>query len=175
MPPRLLTDRLELISLTAVLARAAVDDRDELSRLLDAAVPDEWPPEIMRDVMEFFAERLEQEPELEEGWWAWYIVHREDRVLIGSAGFAGAPDFEGKVVMGYSIIPSYEGKGYTTEAARALVDWAFEHPEVNQVVADTFPDHAASIRVMEKCGMTYVGEGDDVGTVRYGISRANRL
>ena len=53
--------------------------------------------------------------------------------------------------------------------------WAFEHPEIEQVTAETLPGLAGSIRVMEKCGMRFVGEGTpegDVRTVRYAVSRA---
>lgn len=46
------TQRLEAIALYPALARAAVDDREKLAQMLDAKVPDEFPPEIMTDVME---------------------------------------------------------------------------------------------------------------------------
>jgi ribosomal-protein-alanine N-acetyltransferase len=45
MDMRVATDRLELIAGTVKLARAEISDYALFSRLLDARVPDDWPPE----------------------------------------------------------------------------------------------------------------------------------
>ncbi|WP_199246189.1 GNAT family N-acetyltransferase [[Phormidium] sp. ETS-05] len=165
------TPRLELIALSAEIAITATEDRALLSQMLNATVPDEFPPEIMADAMSFFAETLKSDPNL-RGWWAWYIIATENpnqRTLIGSAGFNGYPDESGTLVIGYAIIDSYQNQGYATEAVKALIGWAFLQPQVNQVVAETFPDLPASIRVMEKTQMVYLGAGSDAGTVKYGV------
>lgn len=172
-PIRIKTQRLEVIALYPELARAAVADRDKLSRMLNAKVPDEFPPESMADVMEYFAQRLEADPNL-VGWWGWYLVRHEpgqERVLIGSAGFNGYPDQDGNLLIGYTILSFYEGQGYATEAVGGLLKWAFQHPQVMDVAAETFPDHKASIRVMEKNNMVFLGTGSEEGTVKYGIRR----
>jgi RimJ/RimL family protein N-acetyltransferase len=118
---------------------------------------------------------LESEPAA-SGWGLWYVVRDEPgapRVLIGNGGFKGKP-VDGCCEIGYSLLPGHQRFGYATEAARALVKWAFEHPEVNRVSAETLPELTASIRVMEKCGMRYVGDGvpeQGLRTVRYQIAR----
>lgn len=167
------TERLELIAATPELARAAASNHPQLAQLLDAQVPAEFPPEIMTDVMEYFAQRLESDPGL-IGWWAWYPVLEQagERILIGCLGFTGYPDQDDRLLMGYAMTPSYQGQGYATEAVQGLINWAFQQSQVHQVVADTFPDHAASLRVMEKNHMVLLGEGGEAGTVRYGIDRA---
>jgi RimJ/RimL family protein N-acetyltransferase len=118
---------------------------------------------------------LEKQPDA-VGWGLWYVVRNEaaERELIGLAGFKGKP-VKGCCEMGYSLVPVHQGQGYGSEAARALVRWAFQHEEVNSVSAETLPDLIPSIRVMEKCGMKFVGAGkpeEGHGTVRYSISRA---
>jgi [ribosomal protein S5]-alanine N-acetyltransferase len=170
---RIKTKRLELIAATPELARAAAGNHPQLAQLLNAQVPAEFPPEIMADVMEYFAQRLEADPGL-MGWWAWYPLLEQagERILIGCLGFTGYPDQDDRLLMGYAMTPSYQGQGYATEAVQGLINWAFQHPQVNQVVADTFPEHAASIRVMEKNHMVLLGEGSEAGTVRYGVDRA---
>ena len=58
------------------------------------------------------------------------------------------------------------------EGAQALA--AFAHREIESVTAETLPDLTASIRVMEKCGMRFVGDGnpeEGQRTVRYAITR----
>jgi RimJ/RimL family protein N-acetyltransferase len=49
------------------------------------------------------------------------------------------------------------GRGYATEAARAAVDWGFEHLPVDELVSLIQPDNAASISVAEKLGETFAG------------------
>lgn len=83
------------------------------------------------------------------------VVHRERRCVIGSAGYKGAPDSAGLVEIAYGIVPSYEGHGYATEAAAALVTFAFDHG-ARLVRAHTLPVANASTRVLLKNGFHHV-------------------
>lgn len=53
----------------------------------------------------------------------------------------------------YALEPDCQRQGYATEAARAMIGYAFAHLKVGRVIATTTYDNAASIRVMEKLGM----------------------
>jgi len=75
------------------------------------------------------------------------------------------------VEIGCGILSEHRRRGFATEAAQALVERAFSVPVVTSVIAETLPDLLPSIGVMEKCGMTYVGEGSESGVVRYEITR----
>lgn len=173
-PPRLRTQRLELIACDAELAAAdARYDHAELGRQLAAGVPHEWPPETTRDVLAFFADQMRAHPD-QTGWWEWFIVRDEgpaaQRVLVGGAGFKGPPTPDGMVEIGYAVLPSFQRRGYATEAARALVGHALAQPGITRVEAETFPDHAASRRVLERNGMQTCGPGQEPGTIRYRIA-----
>ena len=85
-----------------------------------------------------------------------FVVHQEDGCVIGSAGYKGAPDSTGIVEIAYGIVPTYEGHGYATEAAAALVTFAFAHG-ASLVRAHTLPVANASTRVLLKCGFHHVG------------------
>jgi ribosomal-protein-alanine N-acetyltransferase len=85
------------------------------------------------------------------------VVHRETGALAGSCGFKGPPA-DGMVEIAYAIAPDMQGKGFATEAARALVDFAFGSGDVRVVRAHTLPETNASTRVLAKCGFTHVGE-----------------
>ena len=86
------------------------------------------------------------------------VVHRESGIVIGSAGFKGAPDASGMVEVGYGIVPAYEGRGYATEVTKMLVTWAFASGQVRVVRAHTLPEANASTRVLGKCGFGFEGE-----------------
>jgi [ribosomal protein S5]-alanine N-acetyltransferase len=86
------------------------------------------------------------------------IVHTIDRIMIGMCGFTGPPDSAGAVELAYSIAPGYQGKGYATEAAVALIEFAQTDRAVKQICAHTLAERNASARVLEKSGFTKIGE-----------------
>ena len=158
-PLNISTPRLDLIAATALLARADASDRARFADLLGAVIPPGWPPEVMADVQEHFADQLEKGFAV-PGWWSWYGVLRKaggGRVLIGNAGLAGQPDSEGSVTMGYSVVDGHEGAGYASEMVAGLLQWMTASGRVKRVLATTFERHFASIRVLEKNGFAWKG------------------
>jgi RimJ/RimL family protein N-acetyltransferase len=90
-----------------------------------------------------------------------FVVHRENGSVIGSAGFKGEPDSIGTVEIAYGIVPSFQGRGYATEAAAALVEFALSTGWVRTVRAHTLPEPNASTHVLLKCGFRHIGPVDD--------------
>ena len=86
------------------------------------------------------------------------MVHRETGIAIGKCGFKGPPAADGVVEIAYGVDPDHQGKGYATEAAEALVIYAFGDSRVRVVRAHTLPEANASTRVLTKCGFRYIGE-----------------
>jgi RimJ/RimL family protein N-acetyltransferase len=89
--------------------------------------------------------------------YGFFVVDRKNRSVIGSAGFKGPPDAAGVVEIAYGIVPTSEGRGYATEAAGKLVEFAFASEDVRIVCAHTLPMPNASTRVLEKCGFRHTG------------------
>jgi len=68
------------------------------------------------------------------------------------------PRIEGpKVGIGYGAARAHWGKGYMTEAALAIIEWAFQQPSIYRVYATTDVENIASRRVLEKVGMQCEG------------------
>ena len=65
------------------------------------------------------------------------------------------------VEIAYGVSPNEEGRGFATEAARALLDYALAIDQVRVVRAHTLPGALASQRVLAKCGFKYLGEVTD--------------
>ena len=78
-------------------------------------------------------------------------------MVVGSAGFLGVPRKDRSVELGFGIQPKRRNLGYASEAARALVGWALEQSCVERVFARCEPTNRASIRVLEKIGMSRRG------------------
>jgi len=153
------TPRLTLLPLTLPIVEAAMTDRAALAQTLPIYLHDGWPGPDFKDILPFIAETVRANPSYSE--WVRLIAHRADNLTIGSIGFKEPPNPTGTIEIGYDIVPEYWGRGYATEAARALIEWAFTQPGVKRVTAECLSDNAASIRVLEKAGMRQLApEGD---------------
>ncbi|MBR6728585.1 MAG: GNAT family N-acetyltransferase [Clostridia bacterium] len=89
----------------------------------------------------------------------WAIVEKESGRLIGSCGLH--PDFkrmnEGARMLGYVLDDDSWGRGYMTEAARALVRYGFCALGLSVIGVYHFSSNMRSRRVIEKCGFRYEG------------------
>ncbi|MEU1469964.1 GNAT family N-acetyltransferase [Streptomyces sp. NPDC005761] len=83
------------------------------------------------------------------------IRRREDGLVIGGTGFHGAPDEKGHVTIGYGLVESMRGRGYASEALRALLRFTRDRG-VACVHGDTDLDNVASQYVMAAAGMRLV-------------------
>lgn len=173
--PCIETERLELVHATLEMVQAEADDRAKLAAMLGAAVPRDWPPEFNdADTLAFTLRKLQECPE-QEGWWYWYFVLKDGvqggRTLIGNGGYKGPPDGEGNVEIGYAVLEKFQKRGYGSEAAGGLVARAFDEG-VQSVTAETLPELYGSIRVLEKNGFVFMGEGSEPGVIWYRKDRA---
>jgi [ribosomal protein S5]-alanine N-acetyltransferase len=85
------------------------------------------------------------------------ITRPSDQAFIGWCGLVRwNPDFR-SASLGYCLGETAWGHGYATEAARALLKWAFDTLDLNRVQAEADTRNVASARVLEKLG--FVREG----------------
>ena len=166
------TARLRLVAITpSMLAAEKVGD-GSVGKLLRARLTAEWPPEHWEPhVLDFILKQVEDDAAT-MGWNRYVLLSDasgQGRTLIGCVGGFAKP--EGDVEIGYSTLPEFQRQGYATEAAVGLVDWLLMREGVRSVSAQTFPHLPESIKVMERCGLSYVGDGDEEGTVRYRRTR----
>ena len=89
-------------------------------------------------------------------WGAWYVIRKEDDIVLGDIGFKGRPNENHTVEIGYGFIEKYWNKGYATESVDELIKWAFQTGEVETVIAETLLDNDSSIRVLENLHMKRV-------------------
>jgi [ribosomal protein S5]-alanine N-acetyltransferase len=167
------TPRLDLIAATVELVRAEMGEFSGFTALLGVPQPSTWPAPLNdENSQRYTLNALERAAPAEAGWSVWYCIHREPRALIGIVAYKSAP-INGSVELGYSLLEEHHGHGYCTEAVREIIRWGFQAPAVHTIVAATLPDLLPSIRVMERCGMQFAGEGmeDGLRTVRYELTR----
>lgn len=119
--------------------------------------------ETSEEMQKAYGEMLagcEKDPEHRIFYAPWKISLKKEGTMIGDIDFKGPADHYA-VEIGYGIHPEYEGCGYTTEAAAALVEWAFSQEDIVFVEAETAPDNKASQRILEKLKFQPDGEGEE--------------
>jgi RimJ/RimL family protein N-acetyltransferase len=89
------------------------------------------------------------------------LVRKDSGAIVGQCGFKGPPDADGIIEIAYGVSPDQEGKGFATEAAQALRDYALTFEQVLTVRAHTLPVANASQRILAKCGFRHVGDVAD--------------
>jgi RimJ/RimL family protein N-acetyltransferase len=147
------TERLTLIPLTRQNLETGLASIKQLS--VDLNVPiiaDLMTGEAAAAIDKKLVVMHDLPPELHPWCTYWLVVLDCDNLALGLAGFKGVPAGDGKVELGYSIDHIYQGRGYMTETIRALVNWAFAHPECREVKAFTQPGNIASRKVLVKNG-----------------------
>lgn len=94
------------------------------------------------------------------GRWAVHIKPDMDPIAIGFIGWCGLKNRpeRNEIDLGYRFLKNVWGKGYATEAAFACLRYGFEKLNMQRIVGRAMPQNIASLRVLEKCGMQYVGE-----------------
>ncbi|MBP89272.1 MAG: GNAT family N-acetyltransferase [Planctomycetaceae bacterium] len=96
----------------------------------------------------------------EHGYCQWALIHKVDGELIGYCGFVNSDDAP---EIGWRLAPEYWGKGLATEAARAVLKHGIETLGFQRVIATVQAANVASIRIIEKLGMTQVERFDRDG------------
>ena len=128
-------------------ARFEYASNPEVVRYMD------WPPPAspgdVADRIEGQAARWESGEE-----YSWMITVRpEDRAVGGVTCYPHGHAVE----LGTVLAREHWGRGYATEAAKAVLDWAASLDSVFRIWATCDVDNAASARVLEKIGMTREG------------------
>ena len=91
------------------------------------------------------------------GFGFWALEEKSTGAFAGDLGFAEfkreiEPSIQGIPEIGWVLAPHAQGKGYATEAVRAVVAWGDEHFDRARTVCLIHPENLPSLRVAEKCG-----------------------
>lgn len=145
-------------------------DLDAYTRVLVTSFDPPAGPHTLRDRLAYYelGERvlaeLHQPPYGDRA-----VILKETRQLIGAVGFvpslgpfarlpffggAAQAKFTAEVGLFWAVAPEHRRKGFATEAAGALVRYAFNELSLRRVVATTEYDNTASAAVMRRIGMT---------------------
>lgn len=150
--PKLETERLIIRAFT----ENDVDDLFEYASDEDVAAFLVWDPHKSKaDTFEFL--RMSKEVFQNSDIIDWGIELKENGKLIGGISIRKWNDANRCGDIGYVLSKKYWGKGITTEALKAVIQFGFEVLNANRLEAHCDEVNSASYRVMEKAGMKYEG------------------
>ncbi len=98
----------------------------------------------------------------------WAVHTKGNNEFIGWCGLKARPE-RLEIDLGYRFVKDLWGKGYASEAAFACLKYGFEKLGLERIVGRAMPGNLASLRVLEKCGMTFRREEivDDHPAITY--------
>jgi RimJ/RimL family protein N-acetyltransferase len=149
--PTLATDRLVLLPWTLAAARALLVGEDPGLPLAEG-----YPHADTADALRMYVEHGAGD---EDG--GWFVTLAEDGRVVGDCGTLGWTDEQGRVEIGYGLAAPYRGRGYGTEAVRALADWVAAQPGVTAVSAEVEVGNEPSRRLLARLGFTLAGQSRD--------------
>lgn len=164
-PAFLYSPRLLFVAASPALLQAELSSTNELARMLNVAIPADWPPgEYDQDAMHFFLDQLVTGGPDVAGWYSWYVVAyptgNKPATLVAGAGYFGPPNAFGVLEIGYSVSAGWQRRGLATEIVTTLVGQGWQHLQVKQIIAHTLPENVASIGVLTKNGFLPTASDD---------------
>jgi RimJ/RimL family protein N-acetyltransferase len=153
-------------------------DLDELASILSnpeimrysprGAIPKDQVKEVTQKTLQSFLRHWQQ-----HGFGVWAVVEKATAKLIGYCGLNFLPNSPEVEVL-YRLDQVYWNQGIASEATKASLRYGFEEVKLDHIVAITVPEHTASRRVMEKCGMKYEKNAQfyNLDVVYYALARS---
>lgn len=143
------TDRL-------ILRKWREEDLDPFSLInADARVMEYFPYRLTREEIQAFIERSNKQID-DHGYGLFACELKDAGIFLGCVGLA-IPTFEADftpcVDIGWRLAFDYWGRGYATQAAKAVLKFGFEAVGLNEILSWTVPENIRSRNVMERIGM----------------------
>lgn len=156
VPGRQRTFRIRTQRLTVrTLARDDVTAFTHYRKLPAVARFQDWPMPYTRDLAHELVDEMERLGGPTPGEWVQLAID-DDNGMVGDVA-VWLDDDDTLAMIGYTLDPRYQGRGYATEAVSGVIDWLFRRRRVHRIAATIDPRNLTSARVLERCGFEYVG------------------
>lgn len=147
----IVTDRLVLRRLTpADMAAFQIYRHDE-----EVGQYQDWQPQTDAEAIVFLEEQTKTELFQPGVWFQIGIADRETGALIGDIGVC-LSDVGAEAEIGFTLRRQSQGLGLARESVAALLEFLFEHTDINKIVGIVDARNTAAIRLLEKVGMRFV-------------------
>jgi RimJ/RimL family protein N-acetyltransferase len=143
----LLTERL----IIRKLELTDIDDFFKYRSLPEVYEFQSFKPKDKKEAEDFFS-RVSNLPNIQNTWFQLAVDIQETNSLIGDVGIHFLED-SAQTEIGYTIAPDFQGRGYATEALRAIINYLFTDLKKHKIIASVDPENIKSIKLLNKLGM----------------------
>ncbi len=152
---------LEIVTERLVLRPPTGGDAPEMVAIFGDLRVMEWLGRSEPESAEKILERAQRQAAVFErlGYCMMLVRTRDTGELIGDCGGMPVALKGPETEIGWRLAPDHWGKGYATEAARAILEFFFTRTDLERLIAVTRHTNTRSMRVMERIGMTHRGIG----------------
>ena len=139
-----------------------LEDLDELYAIYDGqGITDFTEPLLERKKEEEYTKSYINYMYYYYGYGMWVVQDRRSGKLLGRAGIEHRETPEGTVMeLGYIIRTEEQGKGYATEVCQAIISYAQQELEMDQLHCFIHPENQASVHLAGKLGFVLCGQAD---------------
>jgi len=117
----------------------------------------EWAERTPEAVQEFVQMFIDQPREVLRTCFQLVVTLKSNRQLIGNCGIRMSAPSARQAEIGYELSPQAWGRGYTSEAGRAILEFGFNELRLHRIIAWCNADNLASVHLLEKLGMQLEG------------------
>lgn len=93
------------------------------------------------------------------GYGRWAVIRKQDNKFLGWCGLKYSSDVD-EVDLGFRFFKEYWNQGYATEAAIGCLNFGFQNLKLEKIVGRAMEANTASVKVLEKIGMQFIGKFD---------------
>ncbi len=87
----------------------------------------------------------------------WTISLKQTGMFAGTAGFEEFSFLDGKADLGFTLLQSYQGNGYMTEALLKILSYGFNTMNINRIQATVVPENTSSSTLLKRLGFSKEG------------------
>lgn len=154
--PNIENERLLLVNCDQKLLETVLLGRQAIEDYLQVRVPENW-TEFGELPFQYAHKKVQKNPQIAK-WWTYLPILKEEKILVGSCGYKGAPHADGMIELGYEVAQDFRNQGIATEIVQLLIQYAMHDKSVQYILAHTLAQKNASVRVLEKVGFRFVQE-----------------
>jgi len=116
-----------------------------------------WSDRTEAEVREFVRMFVDQQREEPRRRFQLAVTLPDSGLLVGNCGLRRKRENDWEADIGFELAPEHWGRGYATEAARAMVDFGFRGLGLHRVSSWCIAENTASARVLERTGLRLEG------------------
>ncbi len=90
----------------------------------------------------------------------WAVIEKDSGNFIGWSGLKYITEYENNYIhfydVGYRLMPKFWNNGYTTESAKAVIEYGFSQLKLKEIIGTANVENVKSRKALEKCGLKFI-------------------